>query len=69
MAGGAGVRAAVPDAHPAQRLYAHSSFWLSKQPHSTAQTGGDPALPVTAAPVRSDNTEFGIPALLAMPPL
>ena len=69
MAGGTGVRAAVPDAHSAQRLHANSSFWLPEQPHSTPQTGGYPALFIAAAQIRSDTGEPGVSAMLAMPPL
>jgi len=53
VAGGTGVRAAVPDAYSTQGLYAHSSFWLSEQPHPTTQTGCDPALPRAVAPTLS----------------
>ena len=45
MAGGTGVRAAVPDAHSAKRLHANSLFWLSVQPNPATKTSGDPCGP------------------------
>jgi len=69
MAGWPGVRAAVPNAHSAQRLHANSPFWLPEQLHSTPQTGGYPALFITAAQTRSDTGEPGVSAMLAVSPL
>jgi len=69
MAGGAGFRAAVPDVHSAQRLYAHSPFWLPEQPNPATKTGGYPALLIAAAQTSSDTGEPGVSAVLALPPL
>ena len=69
MAGWPGVRAAVPDAHPAQKLYEHSPFWSPAQPDPVTKTGGYPALLIAAAQTSSDIGEPGVSAVLALPPL
>jgi len=69
MAGGPGVRAAIPDAHSAQRLHANSPFWLSEQPNPATKTGCYPALLSAAAKISSDTGEPGVSAVLALPPL
>jgi len=66
MAGWPGVRAAVPDAHPAQRLYANSPFWLPEKLHSTPQNGGYPAFLIASAQTRSYTGEPGVSTMLAV---